>query len=261
MTPWEVVLAGVAGFLAGGVNALAGGGTLLSFPMLLAIGLPPVAANVTNTVALSPGYLGGVLSQRVEARAQRHRIRRLAIVAAAGGLAGSILLVLTSDEAFRKLIPGLILLATVLLAGQERLRRRLRRDHALTDADGNAVDPHDPSWLPIPVFFMSIYGGYFGAGLGIMLLAVLGIVLQDPLNRLNALKQVLAFVITVTAALFFLTSGKVYWVVALVMAITSLVGGAAGGRVAGSVRPEVLRAIVVIIGLSVSIAYAIRYWS
>jgi uncharacterized membrane protein YfcA len=112
----------------------------------------------------------------------------------------------------------------------------------------------------VPVFVVSIYGGYFGAGLGIMLLAVLGIVLPDPLPRLNALKQVLAFVINVTAALFFLTSGKVYWAIALVMAVTSLAGGAAGGRVAGSVKPEALRAIVVVIGLTVSVVYAVRYW-
>jgi uncharacterized protein len=262
VTPWELAAGGAAGFVAGAVNALAGGGTLVSFPVLIAIGLPPVAANVTNTVALSPGYLGGVLSQRTEAAAQRHRIRQLAVVAAVGGLAGSILLVLTSDDAFRNLIPALILFATLLLAAQERLRTRLLRNHPSADPDGGAgsAPPHDPPWLAVPVFLVSIYGGYFGAGLGIMLLAVLGIVLPDPLPRLNALKQVLAFVINVTAAIFFLTSGKVYWGIALVMAITSLAGGAAGGRVAGSVKPEVLRAIVVVIGLTVSVVYAVRYW-
>ena len=134
------------------IDTLAGGGTLVSFPVLITIGLPPVAANVTNTVALSPGYLGGVLSQRTEAATQRQRIRQLAVVSAVGGLAGSILLVLTSDDTFRNLIPTLILFATLLLAAQERLRARLLRNHASADPDDGAgsAPPHDPPWLAVP---------------------------------------------------------------------------------------------------------------
>src|ERR1700742_3093916 len=119
MTPIQLVLAGGAGFAAGGVNALAGGGTLISFPVLIALGLPPVSANVTNTVALSPGYLGGALSQRDAIAAQSWRVRRLAVVAGVGGLLGSVLLLVTSDSTFRKLIPALMFLATFLLASQD----------------------------------------------------------------------------------------------------------------------------------------------
>jgi uncharacterized membrane protein YfcA len=268
VSPVQLVLAGVAGFLAGMVNALAGGGTLISFPILIALGLPPVAANVTNTVALSPGYLGGALAQREQIRPQRARVIRLSMVAAVGGLAGSILLVFTSDSAFELLIPALLFLATLLLALQDRLRSALGivpapAAAAELDVDlaaETAAKPHDTPWLMVPIFVVSVYGGYFGAGLGIMMLAILGIVLHEALNRLNALKQTLAFVINSTAAVFFLTSGKVYWVVALVMACTSLAGGAAGGRLAGTVKPQVLRAIVVVIGTSVAVVYAIKTW-
>jgi uncharacterized membrane protein YfcA len=275
MSPAQLVLAGVAGFLAGMVNALAGGGTLISFPILIALGLPPVSANITNTVALSPGYLGGALAQRAQIRPQRARVIRLSMVAALGGLVGSILLVFTSDSAFELLIPALLFLATALLAVQDRLRSALgivpppvASGQLPPDVDLGAetagpageLERHDPPWLMVPIFVVSVYGGYFGAGLGIMMLAILGIVLHEALNRLNALKQTLAFVINSTAAVFFLTSGKVYWVVALVMACTSLAGGAAGGRLAGTVKPQVLRAIVVVIGTSVAVVYAIKTW-
>jgi uncharacterized membrane protein YfcA len=273
VTPLDLVLAGGGGFVAGGVNALAGGGTLISFPILIALGLPPVAANVTNTVALSPGYLGGAIAQRGVIAQQSRRVIRLSVAAAAGGLIGSILLLLTSDSAFKNLIPVLLLVATLLLATQDRIRSALRIGQRSSEPvpAGGAVDRPgdaspttdevtDPPWLIVPVFAVAVYGGYFGAGLGIMLLAVLGIVLHEPLPRLNALKQALAFVINVTAALFFLTSHKVYWVVALVMAVTSLLGGSVGGRLAGSVKPERLRAIVVVIGLAVAVVYAVKTW-
>jgi uncharacterized protein len=288
MSPLHLVIAGVAGFLAGGVNALAGGGTLLSFPVLIAVGLPPVSANVTNTVALSPGYLGGVLSQKGKLAEQRRRIRRLSAAAALGGLAGSILLLVTSDSVFRNLVPVLILVATLLLAAQDPIRAALKLGgpvRTAAPAGGGApeagpgdelpdpavgdprvpdvpatVSPADPRWLPVPVFVVSIYGGYFGAGLGIMLLAVLGSLLHDPLPRINALKQVMAFVINVTAAAFFLTSHRVWWLVALVMAVASLAGGAAGGHLAGAVQPVHLRRIVVGIGLAVAVGYGAKTW-
>jgi uncharacterized membrane protein YfcA len=263
MTPLDIVFAGGAGFAAGAVNALAGGGTLISFPVLVALGLPPVSANITNTVALSPGYLGGALAQRRGLEGQAHRVRALAVAAALGGLAGSILLILTSDSTFRVLIPALLFVATGLLAFQDRLRVLLKIGQTDPRADQDAavaVETSDPRWLVVPVLVVAVYGGYFGAGLGIMLLAVLGIVLHDRLDRLNALKQVLALVINTTAAVFFLFSGRVYWVVALVMAVTSLLGGSAGGRLAGSIKPRHLRTVVVLIGFGVALGYAVRTW-
>jgi uncharacterized membrane protein YfcA len=265
MTPLQVVFAGAAGFAAGAVNAVAGGGTLISFPILIALGLPSVSANVTNTVALSPGYLGGALAQRSALSGQSHRVRALALAAAGGGLIGSILLIFTSDDTFRVLIPVLLLVATGLLALQDRLRVALRIGQSASGADeataaAGAPATPDPRWLVVPIVIVSVYGGYFGAGLGIMLLAVLGIVLHDRLDRLNALKQVLAFAINATAAVFFLFSGRVYWVVALVMAVTSLLGGSVGGRFAGSIKPARLRAVVVVIGLAVAVGYAAKTW-
>lgn len=263
MTPLQIVLAGAAGFAAGAVNAVAGGGTLISFPILLALGLPAVSANVTNTVALSPGYLGGALAQRRALAGQATRVRTLAVAAAIGGLAGSILLLFTSDDTFRVLIPVLLFVSTALLALQERLRSALRIGQPAAGSVGEAINTlgtSDPRWLVVPVMFVSVYGGYFGAGLGIMLLAVLGILLHEPLDRLNALKQVLAFAINATAAVFFLFSHRVYWIVALVMAVTSLLGGSIGGRFAGSIKPARLRAIVVLIGFGVAIGYAIKTW-
>ena len=236
------------------MNAVAGGGTLVSFPILIAIGVPPVSANITNTVALSPGYLGGAWAQRADAADQQDRVRRTALAAAAGGLIGSVLLLLTSDDTFRNLIPILILIATTLLAGQDRIRSLLR-------IGAKEADDADPRWVGLPVLVVAVYGGYFGAGLGIMLLAVLGVVLSDTLVRLNALKQVLSLVINSTAAMFFLFSQKVYWVVALVMAITSLLGGTVGGRLVGSIDPARLRALVVSIGLVVAVVYAVRTWT
>ena len=200
----------------------------------------------------------------MRSREQSARVKRLGVIAAAGGLLGSVLLVLTSDDAFRIMIPVLLFGATLLLATQDRIRRLLRIGVPSTSA-GGLVGLHDRAhpdsvWLLVPIGVVSIYGGYFGAGLGIMLLAVLGIVLHEPLPRLNALKQVLAFVINLAAALFFLTSGKVEWSLAAVMAVASLVGGNVGGRLAGRVPPARLRMIVVTIGFTVAVVYAIRTW-
>ncbi len=256
MNALEHAAAFAAAVAAGGVNALAGGGTLISFPVLVALGVPPVSANITNTVALSPGYLGGALAQKESIIEQKDRVRRLGVAAAAGGLAGSVLLTLTSNDAFRKLIPVLLFAAAALLATQDRIRKLLRIGVSI---DG--VEPSvDSKWLAAPVVAVSIYGGYFGAGLGIMLLAVLGIALHDRLDRLNALKQVMSLIINATAAVFFLTSGKVYWTLAGVMAVGSLLGGSVGGRFAGKVKPARLRLIVVSVGFTVAVVYAIRTW-
>jgi hypothetical protein len=258
----DLAVAGVAGFLAGGVNAVAGGGTLISFPALVAIGVPVVNANITNTVALCPGYFGAAWSQRRALAPQRPRMPWLAAVAAVGGLIGSVVLVFTSDAAFRVIVPFFILAACGLLAAQEPLRRWLRRSHPSAQPVGAAPATHPVVTTPPPlsilvaVFIGGVYGGFFGAGLGIMLLAVMGIVLDDSLTELNAVKSALALVINFTAALFFVFSGKVEWAAAAVMAVTSLVGGAAGGRVATRLKPSVLRAAVIVFGVAV----ALKFW-
>lgn len=248
MTSWvDLAIAGGAALVAGGVNAVAGGGTLVSFPVLVALGVPSLNANITNTVTLCPGYFGGAIAQREALDDNRHRLRRLLPVAGLGGLVGSILLVGTSEAVFRSIVPYLILAACALLGFQDAIKRRVFGHRQPT--------PHHvtPISLLIGVFLAAVYGGYFGAGLGIMLLAVLGLLLDGELNRLNALKQVLALVINVMAAIFFVFSGKVEWAFVAVMAPMSLIGGHLGGTVANRMNAKRLRAVVIAFGVLVAL--------
>jgi hypothetical protein len=170
-----------------------------------------------------------------------------------GGLAGGILLLKTGEKLFTQLVPFLILIASTLLAIQSPVRKWLTR----RQEQGKAGPANEP-WAFIPVFFAAIYGGYFGAGLSVIVLAVLGLVMNDNLTRLNALKQGIAFAANIAAAAFFVFSGKVNWIVALVMMIGALLGGSLGGRLASRVKPNTLRMIVVVIGFTVGIIYLVK---
>jgi uncharacterized membrane protein YfcA len=244
------VLAAVA---AGFINAMAGGGTLITFPVLMAIGLPAVTANVTNTVALLPGYLGGTMAQSDDLRGQRKRLWMLIPAGALGGLVGGTLLLLTGEKLFVQLVPFLILLASTLLAIQNPVRKWLTNRQGM----GKAAPTHE-LWAFLPIFVATIYGGYFGAGMSVIILAVLGLIMNETLTRLNAIKQLIAFSANGAAAIIFVFSGKVNWMVALVMAVGALIGGTLGGRVAGRVKPTALRWIVVTIGYIVGIIYLVR---
>jgi len=262
VSPIELLFLAAAGGAAGFVNAVAGGGTLISFPALTAIGVPIVSANVTSTIALTPGYVGGAYAQRDSVRRQWNRLRILAPAGALGGLLGGVLLLTTSDDLLRLLIPYLILLSCALLAGQDKVSdlveaRRARRQASEQGARERA-DHGLSAAAVITVFLASIYGGYFGAGLGIVFLAVLGVFLPDDLTDVNALKQALAVVVNLTAAAFFVFSGRVWWGAALVMAIGAVLGGNLGGRVAGRLDPLVFRWIVVAIGVGIAIVYLVR---
>jgi hypothetical protein len=219
----------------------------------MAIGLPAVSANVTNTVALCPGYLGGTLAQSSDLKDQRRRLWIVLPAGILGGLAGGILLLRTGEKLFTTLIPFLILLATALLAIQNPVRAWLTRHQEAGNKKGASE-----FWAFLPVFLAAIYGGYFGAGLSVIVLAVLGLILNDTLTRLNALKQGIAFAANLAAAAFFVFSGKVNWAIALVMAVGALLGGALGGRLAGKIKPAALRWIVVLIGFVVGIIYLVR---
>ena len=249
----QLVLIALAGMAGGAVNALAGGGTLITFPVLTAVGILPVAASITNTVALSPGYLGATLAQLKDLRGQGRRLRLLIPTGALGGIVGGWLLLNTTDKSFRALVPFLILLAAGLLALQDRLRAWLLRRVAQSGRSGMHA-----AWVIPPVFVASIYGGYFGAGLSVIVLAVLGLVLEDSLTRLNGLKQAVAFSVNIAAAIFFLFSNQVVWPAAVTMAVGALIGGSLGGRLAGRVKPASLRRIVVVIGLIVGVLYLLR---
>ncbi|OQY90877.1 MAG: permease [Anaerolineae bacterium UTCFX1] len=249
--PIQLLLIFLAAIGAGAVNALAGGGTLITFPMLVFLGIPPVTASVTNTVALCPGYLGGTLAQRNDLRGQEKRLRLIVPASVVGGVLGGYLLLQTGEKLFSQLVPYLILLASGLLAAQDPIRawltRRLGESHHSLESF---------TWIPVGV--ASIYGGYFGAGLGVMLLSALGLTANDSLTRLNALKQAVSFIVNVAAAIFFLFSGKVEWTAAVVMAVGALIGGLLGGKLAGRVKPSTLRWTVVIIGVLIAIVYFLR---
>lgn len=249
----DLILVALAAMAAGAVNALAGGGTLITFPVLVAIGIPAVAANVTNTVALCPGYLGATFAQMKDLRGQGSRLRLLLGVSVAGGIIGGALLLSSSERLFRELVPYLILLASGLLAVQGPVRAWIVRRSG-PEGGGKVSEV----WAILPVGLAAVYGGYFGAGLSVIVLAVLGLVLEDSLTRLNALKQSISFSVNIAAAIFFLFSGQVVWLVALVMAVGALVGGVLGGRLAGKIQPAVLRWVVVSIGIIVAVIYLVR---
>lgn len=252
LTPLGFILITLAALAAGAVNALAGGGTLITFPMLTFLGVPAVAANITNTVALCPGYFGGTLAQWNDLKTQTGRLWLVVPAGIVGGVAGGFLLLQTGERLFRDLVPWLILLASGLLAIQDPVRAWLTRRMAA--GQGSSLERF--TWLPVGL--ASVYGGYFGAGLSVIVLSALGLTLEDSLTRLNALKQAVAFAVNVAAAIFFLFSGQVLWSAALVMAVGALVGGVLGGRLAGRIQASTLRWTVVAIGVIISIIYFVR---
>lgn len=250
LSEWQLGLCALAAMGAGLVNAVAGGGTLITFPVLVAMGVPPIAANITNTVALCPGYLGATLAQWSLIRTQQTQLRMLLPVSLLGGVTGGVLLLHTGEHAFRSLIPYLILLACLLLALQEPLKSWLTRRQNDTPRKQGI-----PLWSAVAVGLAAVYGGYFGAGVSVIVLAVLGLFIDGSLVRANALKQFVSFAVNVAAASLFLFSDQVLWPVALTMAIGGLLGGALGGRLANHLRPSVLRWIVVSCGTLIGVSY------
>jgi uncharacterized membrane protein YfcA len=249
----DFTLIGVAAMAAGIVNALAGGGTLITFPMLVAVGVPNIIANITNTVALCPGYLSATFAQANDLKDQTHRLWLVIPTGVVGGIIGGILLLNTGERLFSQLVPYLILLASGLLAVQTPLRNWLtqftkrRRSNARFEF-----------FLVLPILVAAIYGGYFGAGVSVIVLAVLGLILSDSLTKLNALKQSISFSCNISAAIYFAFSGNVLWPAAAVMAGGALLGGALGGRLASRIAPATLRWTVVTIGVVVAVIYLLR---
>ena len=233
----------------GAVNALAGGGTLISFPVLTAIGIPAVNANATNTVALCPGYVGGTYALRTEIDATGEPLRARIVAGGVGGLLGALALLGTSEAVFRSIVPYLILLSCVLLAVQDPLRRWIA---------GRGSGGRLPVLELGGILLAGVYGGYFGAGLGIMLIAVLGLFSAVPFVQLNAVKQPLAAAVNLSAAAFLVFSGRVEWSLVLVMAPASLLGGAVGGRLSTRVPATKFRWVVIAIGVAISIVYLLR---
>lgn len=242
MTIDQGALLAAAGFLAGAANAVAGGGSLISFPALLAAGYPSITANVTNAVAVLPGYAGGAVAYRRELDGQGPRIRALGAVTVVGAFGGSAALLVGSERIFERLAPFLVLVACALLALQPRLARathhRPRRARSLV-----------PPGALLGQLAVSFYGGYFGAGLGIMMMATLGLSFRDGLHEVNALKGVLSLAVGVVATVFFAVFAPVAWGAALAIAVGSLAGGHVGVALARRLSAEALRTAVLAFGL------------
>jgi uncharacterized protein len=253
---WRVVpavhlaLLAVVAVLSGVINALAGGGSLLLFPTLLAIGYPPLAANVTNSVAQCPGYVGFALGSRRELSGQLGRVLSTTGVAIVGALGGSLLLLVLPAKVFDAVVPALVALASLLLGGQPWLDRWIGKP---------ASDAPDRRSVLLPaVFVAAVYGGYFGGALGVLLIAVLALAAHDDLRRLNAVKGILSLIISVVSAVVFAIGAPVDWLAVALLAPATLLGGYIGAQLAGRLSAAVLRLAVVVVGLAVSIYLFVR---
>jgi len=239
----ECVAVLAAGVFAGAINTVVGSGTLVTFPVLLAVGYGPVTANVSNTLGLVPGSVSGAIGYRAELAGQRRRILVLGTAALLGGITGAVLLLSLPSEAFETIVPVLIAMALVLVIAQPRLTRALAARRA-------EVRPHGGPVLWTGVFGTGIYGGYFGAAQGVILLALFGIAIPEDLQRLNALKNVLAAMINGVAAVVFLFFATVAWLPALLLAVGSAAGGQLGAKIGRRLSPAVLRGVIVAVGIA-----------
>jgi uncharacterized membrane protein YfcA len=242
VTPLHALAIFAAGIVAGTINTVVGSGTLVTFPVLLTFGYAPVVANVSNTVGLVPGSASGAWGYRRELAGQRRRALPLLAASVAGGVVGSILLLTLPASAFKRIVPAFIVIALVLIVFQPRLSRaiRVRRVSGSENAGAAAT---------AGVFASGVYGGYFGAAQGILLLAILGLSVDDELQRINALKVVLAGLVNLVAGIIFVFAAHVSWLPALLIAVGSVLGGVLGARYGRRLPPAALRAIIVVVGI------------
>jgi uncharacterized protein len=248
LSPLDALAVVAAGAGAGAVNAVIGSGSLITFPTLVAVGYPVVTANVANNIGLVPGSVAGVLGYRKELEGPGRRARTLAVASGSGGLTGAILLLTLSSDVFDAVIPVLVLLACVLMALQPRLAKRI--------ADRRADDAPDVGVAPMAIAFAAgIYGGYFGAAQGVILLAMLAVFVPDDLQRSNGLKNVLAGTVNAVAAVIFIVFADVAWEAVALVAVGAVVGGVVGARVGRKIPPAALRAAVIVLGVGVAIRF------
>ncbi len=236
-----------AGVAAGGINTVVGSGSLITFPTMVALGFPPIVANVSNNIGLVPGSVTGAYGYRVELKGQRERLLRLGVASFTGALIGAALLLGLPPGAFDVIVPALIVIALVLVIVQPRLQRWLlaRREHD---------HPHGGPWLWAGILLAGMYGGYFGAAQGIILIALLGIALDDDLQRLNAAKNVLSAVVNGVAALLFIAMSfigdtRIDWLAVALVAVGATLGGLVGARIGRRVPPVALRGFIVVVGV------------
>lgn len=242
-----ILLAGVA---AGSINAVVGSGTLITFPTLLAFGVPPVTANVSNNLGLVPGSVAGAVGYRRELTGQKSRVLRLLSASFAGGLAGAVLLLVLPADAFEAIVPVLIGLGVALVIFQPRLS-----GWVAARAEHRPESARDGAWWVWPgVLLTGVYGGYFGAAQGVLLMAVLGIGIDEGLQRLNAVKNVLAAVVNGVAGLLFAIVADVDWRIVALIGVGSVIGGFLGAKVGRRLHPTALRAVIVVVGVVALVA-------
>ncbi|MET8682187.1 sulfite exporter TauE/SafE family protein [Streptomyces sp. NPDC004647] len=244
---WEALAVFVAGIGAGTINTIVGSGTLITFPVLLATGLPPITANVSNSLGLVPGSVSGAIGYRRELAGQRRRVIRLGIAALVGGLAGAVLLIALPSKAFDTIVPGLIAVALVMVILQPRLSRAVQRHRERNDTDAH---PDGGPVLLGGMLLASVYGGYFGAAQGVIYLSLMGLLLPEDLQRINAVKNILAALVNGVAALFFLFVADFDWTAVLLIAVGSALGGQLGAKVGRRLPPAALRAVIVAVGIA-----------
>jgi uncharacterized membrane protein YfcA len=242
MSVAEIAAIAAAGLAAGAINTLVGSGTLITFPVLLAFGYAPVTANVSNTIGLVPGSVSGAIGYRRELAGQRGRIVRLGSMAVAGGITGAVLLLVLPSSAFKAIVPVFIAIALILTLMQPRLARWLVKREIDLERRGAVL-------VGLAVYVTGVYGGYFGAAQGILLLAILGVALAQDLHRTNAVKNVLAGLVNGVAGLYFALVAHVDWGPAAIIAGTSILGAQLGARYGRRLPPDALRAIIVVVGV------------
>jgi len=251
MTPWAALAIFSAGLAAGTINVIVGSGSLITFPTLLALGYPPVLANVSNNVGLVPGSASAVVAYRRELVGQRARLVKLGAASLTGGITGAVLLLALPSSVFKAAIPALVLLATVLMAIQPQVS-------AWLDGRGDR-HVHGGAPLLIGVFLTGIYGGYFGAAQGVILISLLAIFIDDDLQRLNGTKNTLALIVNGVAAVVFVLSTTVSWSVVALIAGGSIIGGQLGGHYGRRLPTDVLRVCIVVVGLGVAVVLAVEW--
>jgi uncharacterized membrane protein YfcA len=248
--PLSALVIVAAGVAAGTINAIVGSGSLITFPVLLFLGYPPLVANVTNTVGVVPGSISGSVGYRRELAGQRARATPLLVAAVLGGTTGAILLLVLPASAFARIVPILILVACGLVAVQPRLSRWVLERRARLGHETH----HDGGWLlAVGVYLTAVYGGYFGAAQGVILIALLSILIDDDLQRLNGLKNVIAAVVNAVAAVIFIAVAPVAWAPAILLAVGSTLGGLMGAFVGRRLSPLVLRGAIILVGTVVAV--------
>ena len=247
MSPLEALLVLVAGVWAGAINTLVGSGSLVTFPVLLAVGYSPLTANVSNNLGVVPGSVSGAYGYRRELRGQRARLLRFAPVSALGGVGGAVLLLALPASAFEAIVPLFVAAGVVLVIAQPRINRRLARRRA---AGAGARATHGGAPALAATGLTGVYGGYFGAAQGILLLAILGIAIDDDLERVNALKVVLAGLVNFVAAIVFVLAAHIAWGAVALIAVGSALGGQLGAHAGRRLPAPALRAVIVVVGLA-----------